>query len=125
MLCYVQITDDPVRENRGTIARGPNQGKPYHMVTQNVYLWQGGQFPEKFEVTLDTENGQLPYKPGLYLPAAGSFERVQPSRAPGADNTRAGHLGLSRRLNLIPFAEARSKMDDVERASRPASVKAA
>lgn len=122
MLSYIQITDEKPTERRGTVtADGPNKGKPYHRYTQKFYVHQGAPFPEMFEMSHDANNGEVPYAPGFYLPAAGTFERIPVRYGEKADNRNAGQLGLSRNMRLVPFKEAMLKMDDVLRASSPAS----
>ena len=111
MLTYFEITDEPPVERRGNVGDGPRKGQPYHIRTQSLYLHTGARFPEKFEIATDALQGELPYSPGYYLPAAGTFERVQARR--GGDNVNAGKLGLGRSVKLVPAAEAVAKLNDL------------
>lgn len=88
----VTVAQTTVRELKGT---SKNTGKPYHMRFQNGYAHtvdkEGNTppFPEKFEISLDTD--QQPYAPGEY--------QLHPS-AVYVD--RDGRLAISARLTPLP-----------------------
>lgn len=114
MLTWFEIVEDGV-ERSFTYKSGANSGKPGKMRLQNIYLWNAGdKFPEKIEQMLAEDQAFL--RPGFYVAGHGTFERARDG----------GKLSISRRVTLIPFAEAIKKMGDVQPGLLgPVSAKAA
>lgn len=69
------VTSPEVREMKGI---GKTSGKPYHMrfqtghaFTVDPFTGAAGEFPDKFEISL--EDGQFPYQRGYYTLAPGAL----------------------------------------------------
>ena len=89
------ITSPDIREMKGV---GKTSGKPYHMRFQTAYCFAvdkdgvTGQFPDKFEITLD--DGQPGYPAGKY--------QLHPS---SLFVSRDGRLECRPRLVPVPAAD--------------------
>ncbi len=87
----VEIADEPIIEGRSGISKN---NKPYSIPSKHkAYLHGVGRYPLEFEAPI--QQGQSPYKPGMYLLAGRCFE--------------IGEYGLKfsdRDLHLIPVEEA-------------------
>ena len=86
-LCVVEVMSADVDERSGTNDRGA-----WQMRTQKAYLHQNEPYPAPFDLFL--EKGQLPYPPGQYLFAGGTFSFYK------------GRWEFSRRVNLVPVDKA-------------------
>lgn len=70
----IVVSSPEIREMKGV---GKTSGKAYHMRFQNAHAYTVdalgviADFPDKFEITLDTD--QLPYPKGVYTLGAASL----------------------------------------------------
>ena len=77
-------------------------GRPAQRCSQEALLWRSGQqYPARFELSINTADGQVPYTPGRYHIDGSSVLPQGPGK--NVSTYQVGKPSIGRDINLIPL----------------------